>query len=205
MKKYVYVQLVVATLFILMSVSNSWAIGLGFYLEGGSGDGDYTIDTDFGDFDDDYTSSHTGIGFTLDTAPASARLFNYRLQVGYETWGIDADDGEDADLTGYTISNDFGFSFLPHNPKVRFWGGGEFRFGGYTGDNDANEDISVTAYGLGPVIGANIMLKQNMYLTLKGGYLFGQFSGTIDTDLGDFDIDGEYNYTFIDAGLLFEL
>jgi hypothetical protein len=205
MKRFVYVQLVVAALFVLLSAHNSWAIGIGFYLEKGAGDGDYTVEFDGGDFDDDYTSDHTGVGFALDTAPEPAKLFNYRLQVGYEAWTINADEGDDADLTGYTVSNDFGFSFLRNNPKVRFWGGGEFRIGFYSGDNDSDDTIDVTAYGIGPVLGANIMLRQNMYLALKGGYLLGRFSGNEDTDFGDVDISGDYNYTFIDAGLLFEL
>ncbi len=203
MKRYVFVSFVLVSLFLLAGAGSSWAADFGFYGELGSGSGVYTIDFDPPEVDDDFESTHLGAGFVLDTAAESEPLLNYRLQVGLESWAIDVDEGEDADLTGLVVANDLGFSLSRTNQKMRFWAGPELRLGYYSGDNDAGDDINVLSIQYGPVIGVNVKLSGGKHLIIKGGYLIGGFDGTIETDIDDYQLYGDIAYTYVDVGLLF--
>jgi hypothetical protein len=202
MKRLLFVQVLVAALFLFAVTGNSWAIDLGFYAELGSGTGTYTIDLDPPEVDDDYDSSHMGVGFVMDEGSPEP-LVNYRFQAGLEKWTINADKGSDADLTGLVISIDLGFSFTRQSPNLRVWAGPEYKAGFYSGDNEANENIDVVSSQYGPVVGMNLKLDSGKYLIVKAGHLIGDFAGTIETDVDDYALYGDITYTYIDIGLLF--
>ena len=98
------------------------ALGIGFYYEYGGGSTDWTMDYDEGyhngsyhddwseDFDGDKTRS--ALGFILDTTVARDMLFNYRFQIGYETWKDEVDGFDTFDMEGITMTHDFGFGVL---------------------------------------------------------------------------------------------
>lgn len=189
-----------------IAVPDASAVGLGFYLQNGTGSGDSTTYDVFPfspyDLDEDFDTDHFTIGFQLDTAPLDEGVFNYRLNVGLESIKGDVDTGNDFDLDGIAIENDFGFR-VGGNDRIRIWLGPELRIGFYSGDNDWGGDLNVIAFGLGPVVGANFGMSDNMAITVKAGYIFSTFAGDVDTSFDNYDYDGEATTLFISAGMLF--
>jgi len=201
MKKFLMIMLGILMVS-AFAVPNASAIGLGFYLEGGGGSGQLTINPDIGpDYDVDVDVSHGGVGFALDTDVLNRRVFNYRLNVGFESMTFKPDNGGgDLDLGGIVIMNDFGFAMI-RNQKLRFWGGPEVKIGFYGGEDDNNEDVKLVSFGLGPVIGLNLRLSSSVFLTFKGGVLYTGYSGEADT----YEIkEGNATVGFFNIGMLFE-
>jgi hypothetical protein len=178
---------------IVFPITNAGAVGLGFYVERGSGSSDWEEEDDYdntNDFDTD--DKRAGFGFVLDTNVAQDRLFNYRLQIGYEKRDTEIKNSIDsADLKGFVMSHDFGFGVL-RTRNVRLWLGPELRLAYYTGSPKINDDldISIFEYGIGPVVGANFNIGSTVTLAVKTGYLFQGFVG-----IGEDDFDDEYTYT----------
>lgn len=186
----------------IVAVPNVSAVGLGFYLEGGGGSGEHTINPDLGpNFDEDVDVRHGGVGFMLDTDVLNKGVFNYRLNVGFEGMTIEPDTGgNDLDLGGIVIMNDFGFAIV-RNKKLRFWGGPEIKLGIYSGEDNANQDIDLVTFGVGPVLGLNIRLSSSVFLALKGGVLITAYGGQAET----YDIEeGRATVGFFNVGLLFD-
>jgi len=185
-----------------VAATDASAVGLGFYLEGGGGSGEHTINPDVGpNFDEDVDVSHGGVGFMLDTDVLNKGVFNYRLNVGFESMTIKPDTGgNDLDFGGIVVMNDFGFAIV-RNKKLRFWGGPEVKLGIYSGEDDANQDVDLVTFGVGPVLGLNIRLSSSVFLALKGGVLVTAYGGQAET----YDIeDGKATVGFFNIGLLFD-
>ena len=75
---------------LLFPASSAMAVGAGMYFSYGHGWGNVE-DDDFDDLWDDglpytfdFEENVFGVGFTFDTNVAKNRLFNYRLEIGYE-------------------------------------------------------------------------------------------------------------------------
>jgi hypothetical protein len=118
------------------------------------------------------SAEHQSFGFALDTAPASDDVFNYNLNVGYEqftntnnnAWGK-------ADLTGFLISNCFGFGgTLGRDAKL--WFGPELRLEWLDGKPASVPDFTIRLFGIGfgPVIGLNVNTGDHFTLILKTGF-----------------------------------
>lgn len=206
MKKLVVV--VVAVLLVsAFAVLDASAAGIGFYLEGGSGSGEMTVEDWWtgNDYDTDIDMSHGGIGFMLDTAPSGSSVFNYRFNVGFESTTLSPDIGEDADVTGIVMMHDFGFAIVKTS-KVRFWAGPEVKLGYYTGETETNEDdLKIALFGIGPVAGVNIGLSSSVSLAFKLGIIYEAFGGEGESSFSGnmYDISGHATVAIINAGLLF--
>jgi len=86
-----------------------------------------TNETGRGDVDDDIDAGLVGFWFVLDTAPKDQSFFNYRLNVVWEFITTEEDDsGNETDLAGITVANDFGFAII-RNERFRLWAGPELR------------------------------------------------------------------------------
>lgn len=182
--------------------TNANAFGIGFY----------TTLTSSGDADWEGTSSSTNlmttnrdldqreIGFVLDTAIASDRLFNYRFQFAL----VDATYGS-SDMDGFVLTNTFGFGVV-RNSNLRFWIGPQVGFKWL--DSKDNTDISVFTFDLGAATGLNYHISSNISLTAEAGYRWGfgvadsNFDETSSTT-GDLEYDISENQLFVNVGLLF--
>ena len=209
MRRFVCFPSFVLFCVIAIFASNAGAVGLGGYIEYGSGSSDWNADDlyNFWDFETDTT--FTGYGFVLDTNVARDRLFNYRLQIGYEKEDEKVKTtGEKLSLKGISITNDFGFGVL-RTPQVRLWLGPELKFAYLTGspDLEPNLDIKIFKFGIGPVAGANFNIGKTFTLALKTGYLFQGFVGDGDwkNNYNYIDYDGTLNQFFVNLSVICRL
>lgn len=193
----------------LFAASSARAVGLGFYGEVGGGNSEWELDFDSGgeeDFDAD--TSHAGFGFVLDTAVSTDRVFNYRLNVGYDRFANELEDGgDDVDFDGLVIDNTFGFGIV-RTPEVRLWIGPQIRFAAYSGSPDGAEDLDITlgAFGLGPVLGLNLNVGPVATLAFELGIRWIGYAGEGEWDDGsndDFDVSISEGMLFLNAAMLF--
>lgn len=216
--------------------TNAVALGLGGYLtltgQTTEWDVDYDIDNgNDGSEDWDAKEGTAGFGFVLDTAVARNELFNYRFQIGLESSSVelDTDDGDaTAKLAGIAMTHDFGVGVY-RTKDVRVWIGPELRmaFKGGTIEYDNEPDnvdiddgdwtIGTFQYGIGPVVGGNFHIGNNLTLAVKTGVLWekmtgaGESEGTVivNGNQEDFDVDWDYEssdvYFFITFSVFYRL
>lgn len=140
--------------------SSALAVGLGGYLELGTGSGDFEYDEPYSE-EFNIDSSTVGIGFMLETNPLDRdKVFSYRFQAGFEGRDLEDDDGVTMETAGVLISNSFAFGGNVAS-NVRLWAGPQVLFGFYGGESDRaregeKEEISVAIFGLGVACGINI-------------------------------------------------
>ena len=210
MKKFSIVSLFTMLLIGSIYSTQALAVGKGFYLQTGSGSATWDADFDSGfksSFDSD--TSHTGIGFVLDTATAKDKLFNYRLQVGYEKYE-DKINGSSSKLKmkSLVIDQDFGFG-LVRNKNIRFWLAPEIRIAFASGSPNGSNgyDVALVGFGLGPAVGINFHTSQKLSLALKVGYLKMNYSGA-GNDNSSSSNNATYtvheNITFVNFSMLFK-
>jgi len=215
--------LILFTIF-AVTIPETHAVGLGFYLKfsGGRSDLDVEFDGYFNDGNDlevDGDVGVTGFGFVLDTAVAKDRIFNYRLNLTVEDVEYDGFGGYfnnySFDFTRLAMDHSFGFAIL-RKETVRLWIGPQIRFSVMSGD--FNNPISyskidvddVYGFGGGIVLGANIHFGPIVSLCIDTGHRstlqYGDFDWEFndgDWDSGDFfGYEGEF---FINFSLLFRI
>ena len=106
------------------------------------------------------------VGLSWDTAVAADRLFNYRMNLGYEWLDFEEDHG-DSSNSGVTLDNTFGFRFLG-NEVMRLWAGPQITVGAYDGD---------VGYGVGASLGGNFHVSEAMSLGLTAGVRAMRYEG----------------------------
>ncbi len=169
--------------------------------------------------DGDADVFYGGVGFTLDTAVSGDAVFSYRLNAGFELAGADIDydlgGSDDLGLFGLVIDNDFGFRVYG-NEKVRLWVGPTVRLGLFGGEfdddadlfdaNDDEVDLWAVAFGVGPILGANINLNNRFVLSISGGVRADFYSGEAEDDFdNDIDFDADGPTLFVRVGFLVRL
>ncbi len=125
-----------------------------------------------------------GFGFAFDTAVAKDKLFNYRLNVGYQwirhdypsEFGILQD--HEIEMNGLTIDNTFGFGIV-RNRVMRLWLGPALRLG-FLFYDVADVDFFEFRLGIGPQLGVNFHLGDRVSLGITGGYQYVILAGTND-------------------------
>lgn len=169
MRKFFVVALLSLFIFFI-GATGVYAVGLGPYVEIGGGSGDWEYDSsDYNYWEDSVNvdTRNAGFGFVLDTSPRDSKVFNYRLNVGFERHDVEFPSGATIELGGLTVDNTFGFSVV-RNRNVRFWIGPQIRLAYYTGDR-GNVDYSITAFGIGPILGVNFAMGPAATISLSGG------------------------------------
>ena len=154
------------------------AVGLGLYGSAGGGSADWS------DRHSDFRNSieHLSYGFALDTAPASDRLFNYNLNIGYDIFSNKntrhSNAWENTDLEGFLMSHNFGFGGLI-SPSTRLWFGPELRLEWLEGapSNFPDYKIRLFGVGFGPVLGLNFNVGERLTGVIKVGYQNMQYHG----------------------------
>ena len=189
--------------------SQTAAIGLGAYINAGFGGGDWEAedeDDNESDFDTDDTGS--GFGFVLDTAVAKDRVFNYRLNVGFERKDYDFESDDTLEIDNFVVVNDFGFGVV-RTPKIRFWLGPELKIASGSGsaDDDDDFDVDLVSVGLGPVLGLNVHVSKLVTLGFKTGLLFESIVGKGEHDTRDEETDftGDDTYFYFSFAVIFRI
>lgn len=188
----------------LLVGSSAHATGFGGYLSYGNVDG--SLDDVLGGIDLDYETDRFGIGMTLDTNVAKDRVFNYRLEIGYQhSWRKFDDVSSTLESDGFTINNIFGFS--PYrNENVRLWLGPALRLSVDVFDNDDIEpfdDWISFGGGIGPIIGLNWHMGPRVSGSLSLSYQYMVMGEYIDTGFGDDVFDGHEHLVTFGFSVLF--
>ena len=207
MKKFsIFICTVLLT--VLLFASNSFAIGLGLYVDLGTGSGEAEYDVSGAD-DFDIDTDFFGLGFQLETNPLTKnKAFSYRLQVGYERRDIEDDENTTLELNGFVINNTFAFGGNT-SERVRIWGGPQVLIGFYDGETDDDllgDEISFkgVGVGLGGAGGVNFGLGsgKTILTTTVGVRVFG-FAGESEWYDEEEDLEGSTTEFFFSVGLLF--
>ncbi len=178
--------------------TNANALGIGLYATlTNSGDADWEHSTDNSTVNRDLDQKE--IGFVLDTAIATNRLFNYRLQVAV----VDA-SYDNIEMDGIVLTNTFGFGVV-RNSNLRFWIGPQVGFK-YLESND-DTDMELVTFDLGAATGLNYHIGSTVSLTAEAGYKLGygvaDIGSTASSNEDDFDYEISENRLFVNVGLLF--
>jgi hypothetical protein len=184
--------------------TQAMAVGNGFYVQLGSGTANWTAEDDFDRWDFDSDTSHFGAGYVLDTASGSNRLFNYRLQLGYESYTDRVKDSRsELKFDSFIIDQDFGFA-VARNEAFRFWIGPELRFA-FLGESSDGYDTSLFGVGLGPVFGIDFHTASNVSMGLKSGFLKMSYDGIAEDNLygNDIDYQVDEDLVFFNFAVLF--
>ena len=139
----------------IASASGAQAHGLGFHIANGTGE-----------------HSHQQIGFSWDTAVAEDQPFNYRLNLGYEKFALDRNDGGRDNFSGWILENTFGYRILANN-NLRFWGGPQVVTGLYEND---------FGLGAGLALGINLHLSGVTSLGITAGVRRSDYSSIMGRD-----------------------
>jgi hypothetical protein len=214
MRKLLIPAIIVCCL-IAFPITQAGATGLGFYVERAGGSGDWEREPDE-DTAEDYDSDEdaTAFGFVLDTNVARDRIFNDRLQIGYEKWEPklklkgSGGEGRKLELKGFAMTHDFGFGVL-RTRHVRLWLGPELKLGYYTGSPEDYDryDMWVFKYGVGPVIGANFNIGEVVTLAVKAGFLLQGHVGIGEEDYTyeEDTITGSSTQFYVNFALIFRI
>ena len=199
MKKIFLVIMVVAFSLSFLP-EQAQAFGFGGYVEGSKGDGEFKYEHS-SDFDVD--ADATGIGFVMDTNLGGKRIFNYRLNVGYEKLNLEDDFGETLELEGLVVANTFGFAMV-RNQNFRWWIGPQIRVGAYSGDlnRDSSVNYDLVSFGVGGVMGFNYLTGDFCVSTTLGVLRTG-YSGETDEPGPNRDVDGHTNTVFLNVAFMF--
>jgi len=128
-------------------------------------------------FSVDWSSNDLRVGFTLDTAVARDRLFNYRLNLNYQrSWITVSALPQTFNYDGGEMENIFGFGVV-RRPDLRWWVGPGLRF---SGGSDPITIITPTQFssfsasqieaGVGIVTGVNLHRGDRISAGLTAGY-----------------------------------
>ena len=207
MKRY---SMIICTLLfvILFSVSNSFAVDFGFYLDFGSGSGEAEFDVAYSeefDIDTDYFN----LGFQFETNPITPKnVFSYRFQAGFERRDVEDEENTTLELGGAVINNTFSFGGNV-SEKIRLWGGPQVLVGYYGGKTDRKflgDEISFSGFGFGFGLagGANFGLgSSSAILTTTIGVRGMGLAGQAEWYDEDEALTGNITEVFLSVGMLF--
>lgn len=199
MKKFlVLVAVITVSLFGL--VSKSQAVGLGLYVEGAQGNGDFEYEPS-GSFDVDPESK--GVGLVFDTNPGHGGVFSYRLNLGYEKLKLPDSFGDSLELEGGVATSTFGFA-LVRQPTLRWWIGPQVKVGYYEGglNTPPSGDYAMAAFGVGAATGLNI-IGDNVTVSVSLGWQRVAYAGEVDDAGWIQDINADTSNGFVNLAVLF--
>jgi hypothetical protein len=150
-------------------------VGFGGYVSTEVGSTDWDADDPSGETVNGDTGQ-MGFGFVLDTCPGKEHVFNYRLNVGYETFKSDLDGGGEFKGTGFALDNTFGFAVF-RNDRTRVWLGPQIKLSFYGGDDVVDK---VARFGGGAVVGANFKVGERSTISVSGGFIWSGYGLTLN-------------------------
>ena len=112
-------RIFVSSIFVLLLLTqNSFAIGIGGFVDVSSGSGSSKWDNGGNSWNMD--TSAFAFGFVLDTAPTDEKVFNYRLNIGYAEQDMKDENNIKLKSKGAFVENIFGFA-LVRNSDTMAW------------------------------------------------------------------------------------
>ena len=209
MKRICLIHLLIVLLVFGFMAPQASAIGLGGYFSVGSGSGEWDAeDEDDNEWDIETDDTGSGFGFVLDTAVAKDRVFNYRLNIGYERKDYEDENGNTLEIDNFVVVNDFGFGVV-RTPQIRLWLGPELKITSGSGEIDNNDDFEVdlVSVGIGPVVGLNVHVGKLVTLGFKTGLLFESIVGKGEDDTRDYTVDytGDDTYFYFNFAIIFRI
>lgn len=191
MNKYI-VTLFTLLFFQITTATSVFAVGFGFYLPFGIGESDTEIESDFGTISSEWDTSFTGLGFVFDTNPAGHRLFNYRLNFGYEAGNYEF-NSNNTDYYRLVCDNSFGFGLIK-TEKFRLWVGPRIRIAYMKIDERYGDTADPFGLGIGPVVGLNFNIGPKVTLGFDVGYRYTKYWDDISSERIDDDDDANAEY-----------
>jgi hypothetical protein len=145
----------------------------------------------------------------MDTRVARAGVFNYRLNLGYES--VDYGFDNDEKFSRISLDNTFGFGVL-QTRIVRLWLGPQVRLAymryyyEYDSGNGSSE-INLVGLGLAPVFGANFNLGSVISICPELGYRFEFYGGqeSYNYDDGFYSSSDEIDYVSVNREFFIKL
>ena len=169
----------------------SHAGGFGLFAVAGGGDSTIRVD---GQADLDAQIRVKGSGLFYDSNFLKDRIFNYRIGIGQGVYG-DKTDSYDA----LFIFNDFGFS-VARNRYARLWLGPEIMLT-LVDDPQAATEPKLFGMGMGPVIGLNLNITDNLTATLKVAYISQTMAGHMKIASVKYDVNTDDLFSYISFGM----
>lgn len=166
---------------LLMVPSTASAVGYGMNFTYGHRMGDLSDVDDFIN-DLEWTSNDFAFGFTLDTAVAKDKVFNYRMNLNYERGIIDLKiaglgSADDQKSNGMAMDHIFAFGVV-RNDNMRLWVGPAIRLSVSGIDQSGYNGIEAD-FGFGAIAGVNIHMSDLISAGLTFGYTYnGAIAGT---------------------------
>lgn len=205
-----------STLFVILALAGllimpttSLATGLGIQIPSiGRGTANYTIEGDYEDFDYEKDISHFGFGFVLDTRVANPGVFNYRMNINYESVNLGTDDEWEDGFGRFAIDNTFGFAVL-QTTIVRLWLGPQIRvaYMKYNTSDDHPIEVNLIGLAVAPIFGANFNIGSVVSLCPELGYRFSFYAGSggyeDETDTDPMNMDNKE--FFLRLNILFRI
>lgn len=198
--KKLLVMVAVVTVSLFGLVGKSQAVGLGFYVEGAQGNGDFEYEPN-GSFDVDPESK--GVGLVFDTNPGRGGVFSYRLNLGYEKLDLPDSFGDSLELEGGVVTSTFCFAPV-RQPTLRWWIGPQIKVGYYEGglNTSPSGDYEMAAFGVGAATGFNI-IAENVIVSISAGWQRVAYAGEVDDAGWTQDINADTSNGFINLAVLF--
>ena len=205
-------RVVLATVVLVFLSSNAalGGIGLGFCTSFEQNSGDWTFDNNLGlEFDVGVDIDRLGLGFLLETAPASEKVFSYRLQASLTRFEAISDANVDLfDATGVSFDHTFAFK-LYRSDVARLWLGPRIRLASYFGElaGGTDNDTLLLEFGGGAAIGSNFNLGERAILSVEAGYMSNGYAGLVEDNnlVNETDITGSTDGPYALFSLQFRL
>lgn len=192
--------------------SSAYASGWGAYVEYGNSTGDVKFE-DFGKLSDelidefgdiskkqDFDKDVIGLGLVYDSNIAFDKLFNYRIDIGWQHTFRDGDNG-DIDGNGVAIVQSFGFGVW-RRPDYRIWIGPVIRVSFDAYDPDVGDLYSVGAGG-GPQLGLNYHLNEKISLSGTVAYQYMYVAEYLDANDDSEPLSGSEHLVTVNFSILF--
>jgi len=169
------------------SATTAQGVGYGAYFEYARGIGQIdlpTVTVPFNEASFDRDSNLYGVGFALDTNVAGDKLFNYRMNIGYEYTSSEilgaGPNTSNGTSNGLNLNNMFGFGVY-RGQRARVWLGPSLRLSAdfLSGAFPGNDSVDLGVGG-GLALGVNLHTGDVGSAALTFGYQY-QYVATVPT------------------------
>ncbi len=179
-----FVAFVIAIAF--FSATTAQGFGYGAYFEYARGIGQIdlpTAESFYLEVPFDRDSNLYGVGFALDTNVAGDKLFNYRMNIGYEYTSSEIFGGDFNTSNGLNLNNMFGFGVY-RGQRARVWLGPSLRLSAdFWSDTFPGIDFVDVGVGGGLALGVNLHTGDVGSAALTFGYQYQDVATLVTQDL----------------------
>ena len=196
-KRATLLQLMLTLAILGNAAETARAGGFGGYVEG-----EYaTSKIDDHGIDRGFEAGMGGLGILYDGVTAADKLLSYRFSFGYRVGDRDFDEGGSKTINGFALDQTLGFGVL-RSSRYRAWGGPSLRLNFDWYESSGDVDIVDVSIGIGPRLGINLHLNEQISLTTSIAYHYMYLSELIESNGFNRTIDGPQHTVGINLGVL---